>query len=407
MKRLRLSLFVLCVISLVLSSTISAQVDYRRRTVLDWSADGRYLAWGGWEGEVRVFDLTKRQLWQAFQAHEGQVVLIQWSPSNSKLFTGGYENVAKLWELRGETFVPSVLYKGAYGHEVSADVLSVTWKPDGSKIAMASLEIQPSLRIWDVSTANVSDTANIPSSLSIKWSFNDQYLVVGDASGSIFLYSTANFKLLHRFDHKLLHPRWVVSVDWHSNNTHLLGSDGYGRVFVWEVGNQKLVHTFNSAAVEDITVGDPFTHAALKARFSADGRSVQAINADGTIRSWDLATGQLLSEVKVASPIVSAAWSPYGAQLVVDLLNPPQGDAQDALSANHLQILVPFASLDQFKAIASVCITNAAEQAALQAKAASESLAGLSAYVSSLPVEVIPPACAADLLAIAAALQGN
>ncbi|MCE7946732.1 MAG: hypothetical protein DYG88_04810 [Chloroflexi bacterium CFX4] len=299
----------------------------------------------------------------------------------------------------------TILYSS--GTANSPNIGAVAWSPTSDRIATLRFEGNPNLSIWDL-LGRPRQLASVGSASTAQWSPSGRLFAVGHLRGSVAIHNTVDVDFERLFVLDSIHPEiLLVSLDWSKDDAYLLGSDGYGRVFVWEVDNQKLVHTFHSAAVEDITVGDPYTHAALKARFSADGRSVQAVNADGTIRSWDLATGQLLSEVKVARPIVSAAWSPYGAQLVVDLLNPPQGDAQDALAANNLQILVPFASLEQFNAIASVCITNTAEQAALQAKADSESLAGLSAYVSGLPMEVIPPACAADLLAIAAALQGK
>ena len=403
MKRLRLSLVLVCLGLAVwsLSGVAFAQIAYERRTVLDWSSDGQFIALGSAEGAVKVFDAQFKRFTHEIKAHQGRVSRISWSPIDNKLLTGGgYDNTAKIWRIDADTS-PIILL-------ASTPFIALDWKLDAQEIATAVAEGSTNLIIWNVVTGERLRTGYIGTNLVIRWNISGTQIATGHLSGTaVYIFDANSTKLLYTLDVNATTKTWLISLDWSKDDAYLLGSDGYGRVFVWEVGNQKLVHTFNSAAVEDITVGDPFTHAALKARFSADGRSVQAINADGTIRSWDLATGQLLSEVKVASPIVSAAWSPYGAQLVVDLLNPPQGDAQDALSANHLQILVPFASLDQFKAIASVCITNAAEQAALQAKAASESLAGLSAYVSSLPVEVIPPACAADLLAIAAALQGN
>lgn len=394
MKRLRLSLFVLCVISLVFSEVVFAQVDYERLTMLDWSADSAYIALGHTSGKVKIFEAQTRELSLEFQAHEKSLVDLEWSPISRNLLTLGYRDSVKVWVFENNNVLLNSL-------AIQESALSVTWKPDGEEVAIGYFEVY--INIWSPETGSLL-TLSDGGSNSMRWSSDSKWFATKQTR-FINVYDSANFELLSQVNYTPAPEIWTLSIEWSPQNHYLVVSDGYGRVFVWEVGNQKLVHTFNSAAVEDITVGDASTHAALKARFSADGRSVQAINADGTIRSWDLATGRLLSEVKVASPIVSAAWSPYGAQLVVDLLNPPQGDAQDALAANNLQILVPFASLDQFKAIASVCITSTAEQAALQAKAASESLAGLSAYVSSLPVEVIPPACAADLLAIAEALQ--
>jgi WD40 repeat protein len=403
MKCLRLRLVLVCLGLAVwsLSGVAFAQIAYERRTVLDWSSDGQFIALGSAEGAVKVFDAQFKRFIHEVEAHLGRVSRISWSPiDNRLLMSGGYDNTAKIWRIDADAS-PLILLE-------STPFIALDWKLDAQEIATAVSEGSTNLIIWNAITGERLRAGYIGTNLVIRWNISGTQIATGHLSGTaVYIFDIDSMKLLYALDVNVITKTWLISLDWSQDDAYLLGSDGYGRVFVWEVDNQKLVHTFDSAAVEDIAVGDPFTHAALKARFSADGRSVQAVNADGTIRSWDLATGQLRSAIKVARPIVSAAWSPYGAQLVVDLLNPPQSDAQDALSANNLRILVPFASLEQFNAIASVCITNAAEREALQAKATSESLAGLSAYISGLPTDVIPPACAADLLAIAAALQGK
>jgi hypothetical protein len=155
----------------------------------------------------------------------------------------------------------------------------------------------------------------------------------------------------------------------------------------------------------------------------------------GFLYNWNVETGQmgiLPTEIGVGS----VAYSPFGGQLSVSITNDAtikellQTQAEqyrlaggvDNLVAETvytsrssetgtLQILVPLPTLDRFAQIAASCGAPASltpPDTALQATAAIAAEAGrLETQLDALPAGAIPAGCAADLRAIAQAMQAQ
>jgi hypothetical protein len=112
--------------------------------------------------------------------------------------------------------------------------------------------------------------------------------------------------------------------------------------------------------------------------------------------------------------------SPYGGRLVLGDAAPTSdlaaiqasSDVIQTLADGAVQIVVPAPSLDRLNAIAELCVRDALtpmlEVMDLTARPVSEiTLSDFIAQVEALPDGAIPPACAADLLTVAAAIQSR
>lgn len=386
MKRIFLGIAVLSVVLVAgFPSRLAAQVPYERLTTMDWSADGASLAVGHTDGKLGIFNLQSQQE-QVFQAHTSTVIQLKWSPVRGEIMTGGYDNSAKIWQVKDNTYVSVILSTGV-------PVFAVGWSRDGSTVMTAGFE--GGIFLWSAQTGELLIRSRGASPVDMQWSPDGRWLAAGESGDAVSIYK-ADLSLLARLETEGPLKLWILSVDWSADSTRLVSSDGLGQVFLWDVPNEKLLARFVSTEAQ---LGDQHAHAALKVRFSADQRHIQAVNTDGTIRLWEIATGKLVAETKVQGQIVSAAWSPYGAQLAVDVLAEPDAplflEAQP-LADSPIQILTPFASVDQFNALADVCVTDSAARESLQVTVAS---------VRALPADAIAPACRADLLALAEALQ--
>lgn len=96
--------------------------------------------------------------------------------------------------------------------------------------------------------------------------------------------------------------------------------------------------------------------------------------------------------------------SPYGGQLAL-------GNSADTAARNQtdngFQIVVPAPSLDRLAAIAALCVRDGdarAESLTDSVPTALDDLPAFVAQVEALPDGAIPPACKADVLAVASAL---
>lgn len=145
--------------------------------------------------------------------------------------------------------------------------------------------------------------------------------------------------------------------------------------------------------------------------FSPNGSQIFSASGDGALGVWDALTGEELQSQTIA-PFNAAAWSPYGARLVYLNIAPSETTTIRDESFNNLNIIVPFASLERLQNIATSCVRDAAIPTRAVSELARpltsiEALPHFIAQVESLPDGAIPPACAADLLAIAFALIEN
>lgn len=129
------------------------------------------------------------------------------------------------------------------------------------------------------------------------------------------------------------------------------------------------------------------------------------------MREWNASTGDLVQEVQIA-PLYAAAWSPYTGRLAV--LQPNAEDARrlrngQEFDANTvtgtLSIIVPMPSLEQLQSIANTCHAPEAVGQSLTGSNQADQLTDFVAQIEALPEDSIPPACRADLLAVAEALQ--
>ncbi|KAL5577372.1 hypothetical protein UlMin_019071 [Ulmus minor] len=82
------------------------------------SSDGRYLASGGSDRHVHVWDTRTREHIQAFTGHKGPVSCLTFREGTSELFSGSYDRSVKIWNAEDRTHIHSL-----HGHQ--SEVLTI------------------------------------------------------------------------------------------------------------------------------------------------------------------------------------------------------------------------------------------------------------------------------------------
>lgn len=82
------------------------------------SSDGRYLATGGLDRHVHLWDTRTRGHIQAFPGHRGPVSCLAFRQGTSELFSGSYDRSVKIWNADDRAYITTL-----YGHH--SDILTI------------------------------------------------------------------------------------------------------------------------------------------------------------------------------------------------------------------------------------------------------------------------------------------
>ncbi len=141
----RIATFQEHIVTLYNAHTGKRELTYDKHTdeilTVKWSADGKYLASGGFDQRVHVWDAVSGQTAAVYQGHSAIVRDLAWSPNGHYLASAGYDKTVRVWEALTGITVASYA-----GH--TAEVQTLTWSPDSTFIA--STDLQNKTLIWRV-----------------------------------------------------------------------------------------------------------------------------------------------------------------------------------------------------------------------------------------------------------------
>jgi WD40 repeat protein len=206
------------------------------------SADGKYLAAGGCDRTIRVWDLSegleKAKLEQSIDNHADWVLGVSFTKDNKYLLTAARDKTAKVWDLKAKESVmtfpdhQNIVYgvatnlEGTVGYSIGGDRQIRTWKPGGDAKQMKS------------SAAHGDEVFKIAVHPS------KPLLATGSADKSVRLWdatAVSNTKTLTGL------TDYVFALAFSPNGEYVAGGSYLGEVGIWKVEDASLVKMFNAS----------------------------------------------------------------------------------------------------------------------------------------------------------------
>ncbi|KDQ13524.1 hypothetical protein BOTBODRAFT_111302 [Botryobasidium botryosum FD-172 SS1] len=275
-------------------------------TALAFSPTADLLAVGSWDNNVRIYEIGSGSQSQgkAMYSHEGPVFDLCWSKDGSKLFSGGADKAARMFDIQSGQAVQVAAH--------DAPVKCVRWieTPTGGYLATGSWD--KTLKYWDTRSSNPIATVQLPERC---YAMDVAYplLVVGTAERHIIMIDLNNPTNVHR---KILSP-----LKWQTRSISCFpAANGFGigsiegRVAIQYVEEKHQTNNFsfkchrkdNAPGMKDQSV----VFAVNCIRFNQQHGTFSTAGSDGTVNFWDKDSRTRLKTFPAAEgPVTTAAFN--------------------------------------------------------------------------------------------------
>jgi WD40 repeat protein/serine/threonine protein kinase len=259
-------------------------------TLLKFSPDGSRLAaaWGGW---ITLWDTGSWAKLKEFEAHDAQVLWLEFTPDGRHLVSMAYDRPLKIWEsATGQTVGQPIEAERPFAYLIMS--------PDGKRLATRSQG--GTVRIWDALTGlPLSEPFEHEGPVTdLRFDPNGQFIITASQDGTAQVWDVQNA------------PVGALSFKT---------SDNYPCACFSRDGRLVARTTEQRAEVFDAQtgrpMGKPMAHAAeiYRMKLSPDGKKLATAAWDNTGRVWDFQTGEPLTPpLKHRRRLYAIAFSPNG-----------------------------------------------------------------------------------------------
>jgi WD40 repeat protein len=245
--------------------------------------DGRLLASGDEQGEVRLWDAATGAERGRWQAHEFGVNGVAFSPDSRTLATCGGDGRTRFWDIA--TRAEEISLKGHHDDAVWA----LAFSPDGKTLATASID--KSVRLWNTATGELAATLRGHGNWvnAVAFAPDGKKLVSASWDETARLWDlTAQPPASKPLTG---HSHWVWAAAFSPDGRRLATASEDKTIKLWDADTGRELRTFSG-----------HTAGVMALAFAPDGRTLASAGGDQTLKLWDSVTGATRTTLQVATP---------------------------------------------------------------------------------------------------------
>lgn len=240
--------------------SIGSQLKYSNNSNLLMAVNNN-----GINTSIKVLDVTNNTIIQTFTEHRANILQdIFFKESNRKGVSAGQDSKIRIWDIGSGLTADSLnVYNGK--------LESLSWNPDGSKIAVSYLN-ESNINIWDIQSRSITHT------------LQDQY--------------------------------YLRHLQWSPDGSKLAASSNFNRIRIWDTGNYNLFSSFDMPSAS--------LHQGL---WSNNSENYLFIHND-TIRAYNISNSTQYKAIGCGISGTSMAMSPDEKHVILNATNSPVIDMQ-------------------------------------------------------------------------------
>ncbi|CVK96738.1 related to vegetatible incompatibility protein HET-E-1 [Fusarium mangiferae] len=258
------------------------------------SPDDQFLASGGNDKTVKVWDIAAGVCRHTLEGHDDTIYSITYLPDGKSLASAS--NAIKIWDTKS-----GLCLRTLEGHD--SHVNSVASSPDGQYLASGSYD--QTIKIWNSKTGRCLKTLEGHSGMvtSVAFSQNNQRLASGSFDTTVKIWDMKSFSCLQTLQ---AHNDRVMSVAFSPDSKRLASVSQHDGIKVWD--------TVTGSGLPILEDSSPF---GVAIAFSAHGEYLALGTSDCMIELFDAETGTILETLKgLVRPVTSLAFAADAPHLI-------------------------------------------------------------------------------------------
>jgi WD40 repeat protein len=256
----------------------------------------RGFEWYYWQRQAHLASRT-------IAGHADVVLFVAFSPDGQQIFSGSFDQTAKIWDLASGRELFALTSGGKTGLNGP-----VSFSRDGKRVVTGDEEGR--VRIWDVASGRQlgSFRAHSAATASVAFSPDGTLVVTGGNDNTAKLWKATRGRHLRTFKG---HTALVSFVAFSPDGLRIVTCSEDGTAKVWDVADDENAITFTA-----------HTQGVLCAAFSPDGNHIVTGGRDHMVRVWDALTASELRKLDHNLSISSVACSHDGQRIAAGSEDP-------------------------------------------------------------------------------------
>ncbi|RLN52491.1 hypothetical protein BBJ29_001121 [Phytophthora kernoviae] len=193
------------------------------------SSDGKFLASGGCDKLVRVWDTEKNELMESFSGHRDSISALAFRLRSHSLFSGSLDRSIKHWNLKEMGYVETL-----FGHQGEVNALDSLYKE-----RVVSCGRDRSVRMWKIPEETQLVFYGNSGSMDCVKMVTDEYYVTGGDDGSLSLWFNGRKKPVCVIPNAHGAGKWISSVAVMPRTDLVASGSSDGQIRLWQANLQE------------------------------------------------------------------------------------------------------------------------------------------------------------------------